>query len=45
MLAFLVGECPHPQCQLWIGLPKLLGGYHLWQSQDDKEELCEENNR
>lgn len=35
MLAFLVGECPHPQWQLWIGLPKLLECYHLWQSQDD----------
>lgn len=35
MLAFSFDECRDRHNGIVIGLPKLLGGYHLWQSQDD----------
>lgn len=35
MLAFSFDECRDRHNEIVTGLPKLLGGYHLWQSQDD----------
>lgn len=39
MLAFSFDECRDRHNVIVTGMPKLLGGYHLWQSQDDKGEL------
>ena len=39
MLAFSFDECRDRHNVIVTGLPKLLGGYHLWQRQDDKGEL------
>lgn len=41
MLAFSFDECRDRHNEIVTGLPKLLGGYHLWQSQDDKHTLRE----
>ena len=35
MLAFSFDECRDRHNVIVTGMPKLLGGYHLWQSQDD----------